>query len=162
MYRAVITDLGEARLAAGGVTSTHRALAALVSPQLEAADPRALFDAFCVRLSERFGASQKIDECRALWRAMCGDELIAVRGSSLTDAGLAFAFKEPMVEGARPRWGGRRRGDIPASRDASARISDQPSVSSAPNPLEVPLIPRRISNLFRGAVSRIVGVALDR
>ncbi len=162
MYRAVITDLGEARLAELGVTPTHRALAALVSPRLEAADPRALFDAFCARLSERLGASQNIDECRALWREMRAAELIAVRGSSLTDAGLAFALKAPAAEGARLRWGGKRSGDIAPSRDASARVSGQPSASSAPSPLEVPLIPRRVSIVFRVAVDRIIGVALDR
>jgi hypothetical protein len=162
VYRAVITDLGEARLATDGVTPTHRALAALVSPQLEAADPRALFDVFCLRINERFGIPQNIDQCRVLWREMCGVELIAVRGSSLTDAGLAFAMKDPPVEGARPRWGGKRNGDMPAARDAAARISGQPSVSPAPNPLEVPLIPRRVSNVFRGAMDRIVEVALDR
>ena len=157
MYRAVITDLGEAWLATTGVTPTHRALAALVSPQVEAADPRALFDAFCVRINERFGIPQDIDQCRVLWREMCGDELIAVRGSSLTDAGLAFAMKDPPAEGARPRWGGKRNGDMPASRNTEAPISGQPPpVSPAPNPLEVPLIPRRVSNMFRGAVGRIV------
>ncbi len=72
MYRAVITDLGETWLAEAGVTPTHLALAALVSPQLEAAHPRALFDAFCLRLGERFGAPQSTDACRirrrqAMW-----------------------------------------------------------------------------------------------
>jgi hypothetical protein len=79
MYRAVITDRGKAWLEGGGNAPTRHVLATLVSPQLEAAHPRALFDAFCARLSERLGALQSSDECRILWRKLCGDGAIALR-----------------------------------------------------------------------------------
>jgi hypothetical protein len=79
MFNAVITDRGRVWLEEGDDSPTRRALATLVSPHLEAADPRALFDVFCVRLSERVVAPQSTDECRILWRKLCGDGAITLR-----------------------------------------------------------------------------------
>jgi hypothetical protein len=79
MYRAIITGLGAAWREEGSDSPTRRALAALVSPQLEAADPRALFDAFCARLSERFEAPQSTDACRILWRKLYCEGAITLR-----------------------------------------------------------------------------------
>jgi hypothetical protein len=146
MFRAVITDRGDTWLGEAGVTPAHDALAALVSPQLEAANPRALFDAFCARLTERRGTPQSIDECRSLWRALCDHGVIAVRGSVQIDAGCAFALKEPMVEGIWPQWVGKQDDNVP----------------EAPNREDVALIPRRVSTLVRNTLARLVGDAPDK
>jgi hypothetical protein len=148
MYRAGITPHGEAWLGKGGCTPTHQALAALISPQLEAANPRALFDAFCARLTERLAAPPSIDECRGLWRTLRREGLIAVRGSLQIDGGRAFALTEPLAQGGRPRWDGTRDGAMLALRDAAA-----------PTMVEVPLIPRRVSNFFRTTLTRLLRVA---
>jgi hypothetical protein len=108
MFHAIITDRGRAWLEEGNVTPTRRALSTLVSPQLEAANPRALFDVFCARLNERLSPPQSIDECRVLWRALCGDGAIIVRQSFRTSATLASLVKEVSVEIFRPRWGATR------------------------------------------------------
>jgi hypothetical protein len=159
VYRAVITELGETWLEEAGQTPTHLALAALVSPQLEAAHPRALFDAFCLRLGERFGAPQSTDACRILWRRLCSEGAILVRGSLQTDAGCAFALKEPILEGTRPRWSVKRDGVTAVSAKSEARTPSPRPDSAAPNMQDVPLIPQRVSDLFRDALARIVRVA---
>jgi hypothetical protein len=159
VYRAVITELGETWLEEAGVTPTRLALAALVSPQLEAPHPRALFDAFCQRLGERFDAPQSTDTCRILWRRLCSEGAIVVRGSLQTDAGCAFALKEPIVEGARPRWSVKRDGVAPAPANSEARTSGPRTDSAAPNLQDVPLIPQRVSDIVRDTLARIVRVA---
>jgi hypothetical protein len=151
MYRAVITRLGEAQLAEGGATPLHQALAAFVSPQLEAAHPRALFDAYCARLRERTSDPQSTDEYRILWRALRGEGLIAVRGSSQGDAGRAFAGAAPVREGSPPRWG---------STPGAVGSTGQRAVTSAADPLDPPLIPRRVTDWFHGALDRIVRSAI--
>jgi hypothetical protein len=156
VYRAVITDLGEAWLEEAGDIPMHLALAALVSPQLEAAHPRALFDAFCLRLDERLGAPRSTDTCRLLWRGLCNDGAIVVRGSLQTDAGCAFALKDPIGEGSRPRWGGKREGDERAVRNISVRASGTQPAAAVPNLQDVPLIPRRVTDLFRDTLARLV------
>ena len=126
MYRAVITDRGKAWLEEGGNAPTRHALASLVSPQLEAAHPRALFDAFCLRLTERLDTAQSTDECRLLWRTLRDDGLIAVGGSLHIDTGRAFALREPLVEGSLPHWGGKDDGEIPVPQYRAARWPGQP------------------------------------
>jgi hypothetical protein len=148
MFRAVITDRGAAWLGEAGVTPTHAALAVLVSPQLEAANPRALFDAFCARLTERRGVPQSTDECRNLWRAVRDNGLVVVRGSLQMDTGRTVAVAELLAEGARPRWRDSRIGAMHTAQDATIA-----------NLQEVPLIPRQVSDFLRDTVAHLVGVA---
>jgi hypothetical protein len=133
MYRVVITDRGDSWLAEAGGTPTHDALVELVAPQLEALNPRALFDAFCARLTDRRGTALPIDECRALWRA-------------LRDNGLAVA--ELLAEDARPRWRESRIGPMHTGWDATpAQLQ------------EVPLIPRRVADFIRTRLTHLVEAA---
>jgi hypothetical protein len=148
MFRAVITDRGDTWLGEAGVTPTHAALAVLVSPQLEAANPRALFDAFCVRLTDRRGAPQPLDECRNLWRALRDNGLVVVRGSLQMDTGRALAVAELLAEGSRPRWSDSRIGAMHTAQDATIA-----------NLQEAPLIPRRVSDFFRDTMAHLVEVA---
>jgi hypothetical protein len=161
MYRAVITLRGEAWLAEGRPGPTHQALAILVSHPLEAIHSRALFDVFCARLGEALGASQSTDECRILWRALCHNDLIAVRGAMPMDTGRAFAIGEPLVEGARPRWINKRDEDPPMPQNLEVRPAFPQSVASASNPPDVPALPRRVSGLVRDTLTRLVAVASD-
>jgi hypothetical protein len=151
MYRAAITALGEERLSEGGLTPLYLALAALASPQLEAAHPRALFDAFCARLGECRGAPQSTDDSRVLWRALCGEGLIAVRGSSQVDAARAFAVTAPALEGSPSRW---------ERTPAAVGAAGQGLVTPAVVPRDPPLIPSRVTDWLHDAVDRIVRSAI--
>jgi hypothetical protein len=162
MYRVVITLRGEAWLAEGSPTPTHQALAALVSPSLEAAQPRAIFDAFCLRLSERLDAPRPIDECRILWRALGDNGLIAVRGSLQLDAGRAFALNESLIEGSRPHKDNKRYERMQAPGDPVPGPEIQPSTAPVPKRQEAPLIRRRVSGLFRETAAQLMGTASDR
>ncbi len=159
MYCAFITELGETKLEEAAATAAHHALAALVSPPLEAPHPRALFDAFCGRLGERFGAPQSTDACRVLWRRLCGDGVIVVRGSLQTDAGRSFARIEPLARSTQPRPGGKRDGDERPAREYGTELLSNRSASATPNPPGMPFIPRRVSDFFRDALVRLVRVA---
>jgi hypothetical protein len=161
MYCVVITLRGEAWLAEGSPTPTHQALAALVSPPLEATQPRAIFDAFCLRLSERLDAPQPIDECRNLWRALGDNGLIAVRGSLQLDAGRAFALKESLIEGARPHKDGKRYEKVRAPHDPVSGPDGRPATTPVPNRRELPLIRHRVSSLFRDTAAQLMGTASD-
>jgi hypothetical protein len=162
MYHVVITLRGEAWLAEGSPTPVHQALAALVSPSLEAAQPRAIFDAFCLRLSEHLGAPQPIDDCRNVWRALGDNGLIAVRGSLQLDAGRAFALNESLVEGSRPHKDGKRYEKGRAPYNPALDPDVQPLVAPAPNRQELPLIRRRVSSLFRDTAAQFMGTASDQ
>jgi hypothetical protein len=162
MYHVVITLRGEAWLGEGSPTPTHQALAALVSPSLEATQPRAIFDAFCLRLSERLDAPQPIDECRNLWRALGANGLIAVRGSLHLDAGRAFALSESLVEGSRPHKDGKRYEKAQTPRDPVPGPEVQSATTPAANRGEAPLIRHRVSSLFRDTAAQLLRTTSDR
>jgi len=148
MYRVAITPLGEERLAEGGTTPTHQALAALAAPQLEAANPRVLFDAYCARLREYLDTPLSTDECRSVWRALRDEGLIVVRGSSQVDAGQLFAGLASVMEGGPARWG---------STPGAVSPAPGPRVATrAADPQDPPLIPRRVTDWFRGALAHFV------
>jgi hypothetical protein len=162
MYRVVITLRGETWLAEGSPTPAHQALATLVSPPLEATHPRAIFDAFCARLSERWDAPQPIDECRSLWRALGDNGLIAVRGSMQLDAGRAFALNESLIEGSRPHRDGKRYERPQVSHDPTLGPDAQPTAAPIPQRQEVPLVRRRVSGLFRETAAQLMRTGSDQ
>jgi hypothetical protein len=146
VYHIVITSLGHNRLGTEERTPPHQALAALVSAPVEAASSRGLFDMFRARLDAHLGVAPSADVSRALWQSLIENGLIEVHGSSLTDAGISFAGQAPPG-GHRPSWWA-------DSGALTLQPADHPSVQ-APSPLDVPLIPRCITEWLHDTLVRL-------